>query len=135
MSAVTINTEMRTRYNSWVNKPPTEYPNETIALLNPPSLWARFGILTGQELQMDIGTGKGSQTFRTSAVLTIQLFAPLNQGNNSVLTRADEVAALFRNWCGTTITCRAAYVEEIGVDNQGYFQVNVIVPFHQDNIY
>jgi hypothetical protein len=135
MSSVTTNTELRTYYNTWVNKPPTEFPNEAFTPPNPTALWARFTILSGEELRMDIGTGNNSRTFRKSGVLVIQLFDSLNNGNNAILVKAEEVAAMFRDWCGVTVSCRAATVEELGNDNKGYYQVNISVPFKVDNIY
>lgn len=130
--AVTVNTELRTRYNTWTQKPPTEFPNEVHTPQNPPALWARVSILGGEEQRMDIGTGSGSRTFRKPGVLIIQLFSPLNQGNNAVLIAADQISDIFRNWCGATITCGATSVNDIGNDNNGYFAVNVTVPFHTD---
>lgn len=131
-TAVTVNTELRTRYNSWTQKPPTEFPNEVYVPSNPPALWARVSIIGGEEQRIDIGTGTTSRTFRKPGVLIIQLFSPLNQGNNAVLVAADQVSDLFRNWCGATITCGAASVNDIGNDDNGYYQVNVTVPFHTD---
>ena len=130
--AVTVNTELRTRYNTWSNKPPTEFPNELYKPPNPPSLWARLIIAGGEEQRMDIGTGATNRTYRKPGVLIIQLFAPLNKGNNAVLVAADEVSDLFRNWCGATITCGASSVEDIGNDNNGFYQVNITIPFHTD---
>lgn len=133
MSSATINTELRTRYNTWADKPSTEFPNELFSPPNPVAFWARFTVLLGEELRMDIGTGATGATFRIPGVLIVQLFYPQNQGNGTVLLKADSLANLFRNWCGTTITCEAATVEEIGI-SEGYFQVNVTIPFRQDSI-
>lgn len=130
--AVTVNTELRTRYNSWATKPPTEFPNELFVPTNPPALWARVSILGGEEQRMDIGTGTSNRIFRKPGVLIIQLFSPLNQGNNAILVAADQVCDLFRNWCGATITCGASSIDDIGNDDNGYYQVNVTVPFHTD---
>jgi hypothetical protein len=134
MSSSTINTELRTHYNLWVDKPVTEFPNELFTPLNPVAMWARFTILLGEELRMDIGTGSTGGVYRLPGVLIVQLFYPQNKGNGTVLSKADSLASHFRNWCGSTITCEAATVEEIGNEN-GYFQVNVTIPFRQDNVY
>lgn len=130
--AVTVNTELRTRYNSWITKPYTAFPNELFTPPNPPALWARVTIIGGEEQRMDIGTGPSNRTYRKPGVLIIQLFAPLNKGNNAVLLKADEVSDLFRNWCGATITCGASSTDDVGDDGNGYYQVNVTVPFHTD---
>lgn len=130
MSYQTTYVELRTRYiNGWT-EPPTEYPNEKFIKPEPSALWARFHITDGSESQIDIGATQKS--FRTHGVLTIQLFAPLNQGAIGILNMADTLAGVFRNWCGTTITCREASVRNIGNDGFGWYQVNVIIPFQTD---
>jgi len=82
---------------------------------------------------MDIGSPV--KTFRTVGLLVIQLFAPLDAGTIGVLSEADSVAALYRNWSGQTIVCRAPTVENIGNDNFGWYQVNIVVPFHTDELH
>lgn len=134
MSSATINTELRTRYNTWVDKPSTEFPNEVFTPPNPPAFWARFTVKLGEEYRMDIGTGTGNATYRIPGVLIVQLFYPQNKGNGDVLLKADALASKFRNWCGATITCEATTVEEIGI-SEGYYQVNMSVPFRQDSIH
>lgn len=134
MSSVTINTELRTRYNSWANKPTTEFPNEDFTPPNPPAFWARFTIIGGEEQRMEIGSQTPNRFYRKPGVLIVQLFYPLAKGNNAILTKADELAALFRNWCGNTVACGASSINEIGNDGNGYYQCNVSVPFHQDSL-
>jgi len=135
MGSASINTELRTHYNSWSDKPATtEFPNTLFTPPNPPAFWARFTVLLGEEYRMDIGTGPTGATYRVPGVLIVQLFYPQNQGNGNILLKADSLAHKFRNWCGTTITCEAVTIEEIGI-TEGYFQVNVTVPFRQDSIH
>lgn len=136
MSSATINTELRTRYNSWLDKPTsTEFPNELFEPPNPKDYWARFKIVLGEEYRMDIGTGRTNATYRIVGVLMVQLFYPQNQGNGTVLLKADSLADQFRNWCGATVTCEAPTVEEIGQTDDGYYQVNISIPFRQDSIH
>lgn len=130
MSAVTVYTELRTRYNTMTTVPPTEFPNE--AFVKPKTLWSRFNIIDGEEMQLDIGYV--TKTFRHQGVLIIQVFAPLNFGSIDALTQADLIADHFRNWYGTTITCREASIDNIGSDSFGWYQVNVSIPFHADFI-
>lgn len=132
MSSTTVYQELRTKYLTGVSVP-TEYPNEAFTRPEPATTWARFTIIEGMSQQMDIGAPV--KTFRTIGLLVIQLFAPLDAGSIGVLTEADTVAALFRNWSGQTIVCRAATIENIGNDNLGWYQVNVTVPFHTDELH
>jgi hypothetical protein len=131
MSSVSLNTEIRTRYNSWATKPQTAYPNESFTP-NPNTIFARLTIVGGEEQRMDIGGGQGNRTYRVPGVIGVQLFAPLNKGNNEVLVKADEIATIFRNWCGSTVNCGAASISEIGPDGEGHYQCNITIPFHSD---
>lgn len=126
----TVFVELRSRYNTGWTPPPTEFPNETFTKPVPSVLWARFTIVEGVETQLDIGGPV--KAFRTYKELIIQLFAPLGSGSIDVLSKADTLADVFRNWCGTTISCGAASVKNIGNDGFGFYQVNIIVPFHTD---
>lgn len=132
MSSTSIYQELRTKYLSGVSIP-TEYPNEEFTRPAPAAIWGRFTIIKGETVQMDIGAP--IKTFRTPGILIIQLFAPLDAGSIGILNEGDSVASLFRNWCGQTIRCRAATVEEIGNDNLGWYQVNVTIPFHTDELH
>jgi hypothetical protein len=130
MSSVSVYQEFRKKYVE-VCSLPTEYPNEEFT--RPNSLWARFTVIEGEEQQLDIGSEL--KTFRTPGLLIVQLFAPLNSGSIGILSQADVIADAFRNWGGPTLTCRAATVKEIGNDGYGYYQVNVTVPFHIDELH
>jgi hypothetical protein len=132
MSNQSTYTELRTRYNTLNLGVPTEYPNESFTKPSPATIWLRFSITDGDERQIDIGND--TKTFRTHGVLTFQLFAPLNQGAVSLLVKADAIADGFRNWCGTTVTCRESSVKSIGNDEFGWYQINVTIPFQTDYI-
>lgn len=133
MSNKTTYQELRTRYNAGWAPVPTEFPNENFVKPSPAAPWARFNITDGDEFGISIGDD--TQVFRTIGILTIQLFAPLNSGSIDILEKADTIAGVFRNWCGTTVTCRAASVRNIGNDGFGWYQVNIIVPFKVDKIH
>jgi hypothetical protein len=129
----TIYQELRAKYATIASLPPTEYPNETFNKPSPATIWARFNILEGDEQQIDIGAP--SKIFRHSGILTVQVFAPLNNGAVSAIKVADAIADTFRNWCGVTVTCRNASVRSIGNDGFGWYQINITIPFHSDSIH
>ncbi len=124
--------EIRTKYLTVVSIP-TEWPNEKFTRPSPAALWARLTIIDGLTQQMDIGAP--IKTFRTVGLIIVQIFAPLDAGSIGVLTQADTIATLFRNWAGTDVLCRAATVNTIGNDNSGWYQVNVEIPFHVDELH
>lgn len=131
MPALTIFKEFRDRYKL-NNIVPTEYPNEPFTRPVPPALWARFNVLEGDENALDIGST--TKSFRTVGLLSIQLFAPSDKGSVDILTQADTIADIFRNWNGDTVTCREAKINKIGNTEDGWYQVNVTVPFKTDYI-
>lgn len=127
----TTYTELRARYNAGWTPPSTEFANEDFT--KPNAIWARFTVIDGDEKQMDIGSDQ--KTFRSYGSVIIQLFAPPLSGSITVIAKADTVAAVFRNWCGTTVTCREASVKKIGNDSLGWYQVNVVIPFKVDTLH
>jgi hypothetical protein len=135
MSNKVIYTELRTRYITGWTPVLTEYQNETFtkpgSTTNVPiQTWARFFIFGGEERQLDIGSELKS--FRTPGEIVVQLFAPLNTGTIVIRDYADIIAGLFRNWCGATVTCREATIQDIGADGFGWYQVNIRIPFKTD---
>lgn len=126
-------TELRTRYKNGWTPVPTEYPNESFKKPVPAVIWARFNVDVFRENALDIGAD--TKYFRTNGEVVIQLFAPLDQGCVDILVKADTLASVFRNWTGTTVTCREASVRNIGNDGNGWYQVNVIIPYQMDAIH
>lgn len=134
MSSTNESIEIRTRYNSLRDLSiPVSWPNESFTVPNPPTIYARFSIVNGDEGQINIGSQ--NPVFRRLGLIYISLFAPPNTGDGIIRVKADDVAKIFRNWCGATIRCRAATVKSLGIDKAtGWFQVNVVIPFQQDEI-
>ena len=143
MSNQIIYTELRTRYITGWSPVLTQYPNESFTkpgdtnpstgIKVPMQIWGRFTVDCGEEKQLDIGTE--IKTFRTAGELIIQLFAPLNTGSIAIRSIAKTVADMFRNWCGTTITCRESSTQDVGFDGFGWYQMNVRVPFKTDALH
>jgi hypothetical protein len=125
--------ELRKRYTSGWTPPRTEYPNESFTLPALAETWARFTVDIGDESQMDIGAT--SKTFRKHGALIVQLFAPQNKGSVDLLGKADVLSSVFRNWCGTIVSCQAASTRIVGVDQFGWYQINVIIPFKMDSLH
>ena len=124
-----IYVELRTRYNTGWSPVPTEFPNESF--VRPTSgIWARFTIVANKETQMDIGDDL--KTFRVSGFIVVQLFVSPNQGTIDILTKADIVADMFRNWSGPSVVCRESTVKTIGNDDDGWHQMNIVTPFKCD---
>jgi len=45
---------------------------------------------------------------------------------------AEKVRIIFNNWHSDVVRCNYARVKHVGVDRQGWYQVNVAIPFRRD---
>jgi hypothetical protein len=125
--------EIRTRFNTvWASRIPVEYPNVVFNLPAPPSPWCRLSIQSGDTARMTIGAG--TNNYRTVGLIYVCIFVPDNSGDSVAFQRADEAAAIFRDWGGATVQCRTPRVKEIGSDGSGYYQVQMIVSFKRDEL-
>lgn len=129
MSKTAMYTELRKRYNELVPALPTEFANESF---DKPEgfMWARFTVIFGKEMQLDIGAEK--KTFRTPGQVIVQIFAPSQTGSIDALEQSDVLADGFRNWTGAMIRCREASAREVGTDPYGWYQINVEITFQAD---
>lgn len=133
MSTLIENNELRTRFNTvWASRTPVAWPNIPFTPPSPQSEWCRFSIVEGESRQTTFGAT--TNNFRTPGTLFVQLFDKPGAGDADILQRADEVAGIFRNWCGTNVRCRVPTIRAIGDTSDGWYQVNVSVPFVRDEL-
>lgn len=113
------------------------WPNKVFD--NPPAGtgYVRFTVLdaTGQQIEM----GSSNNTHRVYGSLILQIFAPADSGDGTALALGDTLGALYRqkalNFTDLSghVRMRDPVVKAIG--NVGvYYQVNVIIPFHRDDL-
>jgi hypothetical protein len=123
--------QIHERLESQISDIPVSWPNTSFTP-EPDVTWVKCNIVNGDSFQVTIGSG--TNAFRHIGLIVIQVFSPLNKGNGEVLALADSIASIFRNWCGTTVSCKAPSVKDIGPDGHGWYQVNVSIPFHRDEL-
>jgi len=93
-------------------------------------------IRDGEGHQISLGT---VALRRWSGLIIIQIFVQQDKGTTLAKTYADTVAAIFDRAEFSTgnsgpIRCRIPSITEVGVTN-GWFQVNVTIPFIRDRQY
>lgn len=133
MSTLIENNELRTRFNTaWASRTPVAWPNVAFTPPSPQSIWCRFSLVEGDTIQTTFGAS--TNNFRTPGTLFVQLFDKPGIGDAAILQKADEAAAIFRNWCGTNVRCRAPHMKNIGATSDGWYQVNVNIPFIKDEL-
>lgn len=91
--------------------------------------WVRLNVL--DEAAFVAGMGGGVNLYRHPGIVIVQVFIRDGSGIREAKQLADTVAAIFRGANENGILYRAPYVETVGPNN-GWFQVNVNIPFHWD---
>lgn len=137
MSAVKENTAIRTLFNAgWAGATPVAYPNEPFT---PPDdvEYAVLSIKADDAFQHELGSPM--VTFRQPGLIFVMIFAPPDTGNNVALALADTAAAIFRKQSSTIVDGRILYrapsIETIGLTDEGWFQVNVVIPYIRDSFF
>ena len=92
--------------------------------------WIRVNMLNAESYRSAIH----QQHYRHPGLLVIQIFVAKNSGNGVALRYGDTIAALYRGVTSGGIKFRAATVREIG-PTEGWYQVNVEIPFERDEVY
>jgi hypothetical protein len=116
------------------------WPNKEF---NPPVLeegakWVRITIkddppVGGDTPQLTIGTGLNSCRF--AGQIIIQCFTDADCGHAQCMALAEQAGAAFLKWHSSNgVICRIPVIKQIGVDPQGWFQVNCTVPFIRDEL-
>ena len=130
------NTAIRTLFNAgWAGATPIAYENEKFT---PPTdtAYASLIIRPDDAFQHELGTEAGSH-FRHPGLVFVMIFSPPDKGNAAALALADTAAAIFRRQSSTftdgRILFRAPTVTPIGITDEGYFHINVVIPYIRDS--
>ena len=129
------NTAIRTLFNAgWAGATPVTFENETFT---PPNnaAYASLVIRPDDAFQHEIGS-TGAH-FRHPGLIFIMIFSPPDKGNAAALALADQAAVIFRRQRSTftdgRILYRAPTITPIGITDEGYFHVNVVIPYIRDS--
>jgi len=117
---------------------PVDWPNRVFEKpLSGP--WIRFTVLdaTSQQLEM----GSSTNQYRVYGSLILQVFWPADAGDGDALALADTLSGLYRQRIlnftdmpsSGLVRMRAPLVKVVG-RKDAYFQVNVVIPFHRDDL-
>ena len=133
MSFASQYNEIQGRLNTqWGVKTPISWPNVSFTPPNPQASWIRLVIKDTEAVQIDIGADKS--TFRNAGVIYVSVFGKPNTGTDALAKLADDAAAVFRNWCGINVRCRAASVQDLGIDQSGWYMFQVKIPYQRDEL-
>lgn len=122
---------IESRFNSqWADRTPVAYGNLPYAPIVG-TAYVRLIVLTGRALQASMGA---APLYRHPGVIDVSVFIPEGSATKPALDLADAVVAIFRGAQFSGILCRPADVRNLGVVG-GWFQVNVSIPYHRDEIF
>ena len=137
MSATEENTAIRTLFNAgWGTTTPIAYENEAFT---PPSdadtSYVSLIIRPDDASQHEIGST--NVTFRQPGLIFVMIFSPPDKGNAAALALGEQAAVIFRRQSSTftdgRILYRAPSIKPIGITDEGYFHVNVVIPYVRDS--
>ncbi len=135
VGAVEENTAIRTLFNAgWGATTPITYENEPF-LPEADEAFVSLIIRPDDAFQHEIGSTQ--VTFRHPGLIFVMVFTPPDEGNAAALALAEQAAVIFRRQSSTftdgRILYRAPSVQPIGITDEGYFHVNVVIPYLRDS--
>ncbi|KRP80969.1 electron transfer flavoprotein subunit beta [Pseudomonas lactis] len=118
-----------TRMTQW-----TGIPAASVDYPNPPkpfdpagkAIWARLADVPGLSSAPEIGL---TPCVRRTGVIIIQLFVPSYKGTLAITRAADTLVQHFEFFSDSGFDCFAASAATLGDDGNGWYQVNVKIPY------
>lgn len=132
------NTAIRTLFNTgWGSTTRIAYENENFV---PETNEAYVAVIVRPDSssQLELGSSPGVH-IRHPGLIFVMVFTPPDQGNNAALSLADQAADIFRSQTSSFTNGRILYsapsVTPIGITDEGYFHVNVVIPYVRDSFH
>lgn len=137
VGSVEENTAIRTLFNAgWGNTTEIAYENEPFT---PPSDESYVSLVIRPDDAFQHEIGSTQVTFRHPGLIFVMIFSPPDKGNAVSLALADTAAAIFRRQTSSftdgRILYRAPTITPIGITDEGYFHVNVVIPYLRDSFH
>lgn len=118
-----------TRMTQWAGIPASsvDYPNPPQPF-NPDgkTIWARLADIPGLSSTPEVGL---SPCVRRTGIIIVQLFVPSYKGTLAITRAADTLVQHFEFFSEGGFDCFAASAATIGDDGNGWYQVNIQVPY------
>jgi len=130
------NTAIRTLFNTgWGSTTRISYENEKF-VPEADETFVNVMIRPDDAAQHELGTEFGAH-FRHPGLIFVRVYSPPDKGTAAALVLADQVAVIFRRQRSTftdgRILYRAPTVTPVGISDEGWFQVNVVIPYIRDS--
>jgi hypothetical protein len=116
---------------------PVQYENvavlkqgtETLKDYNKTDKFIRLTITGSGAEQLDVG---GSRD-RSFGIITVQVFVKAGRGTNLARKIADEIKSIYNRKNFDGILCRTTEINDSGVNEDGWYQINVDTPFYRED--
>jgi hypothetical protein len=117
-----------TRMTQWTGIPAAsvDYPNNKIFDPAGKTIWARLANIPGLSSTPEVGL---TPCVRKTGIVVVQLFVPAYTGTLAITKAADTLVEQFQFFSQGTFECFAVSSAQIGDDGNGWFQVNIQIPY------
>lgn len=97
---------------------------------DPPSdaPWVSFHVLPGRSDKTDL-----INRYRSWGMVDVQVFVPVGDGSQPAFALADQIAVIWRSVTVGGIIFKTPSVQRVGDTQDGWYQVNLSVPFYWDH--
>jgi len=134
MNFIQAEAEIRKFFNdAWNDATEIAWPDLKFTIPDSEN-WVRFDCTENDGEQVSMGS-PGSNRFRHYGIVTIQVFAPQDQGSVDARQLATDALGVFMG----AVTTNGVYFydvqgRQIGNDGNGFYQINVVASFYYDEI-
>jgi hypothetical protein len=134
MTTLELSNAIQGRFASEVATPQallTIYDNDPTPAPTQALVWCRFTVKDGESRRITIG---GVKQYRTVGVAIAQIFGRLGEGTAGVRSVADAITIAFRDVTADGVKYSVPYADNIGDNNEGNYQLNMVCPYQADTI-
>jgi hypothetical protein len=134
MNFIQAEAEIRKFFNdAWNDATPIAWPDLKFTIPDAEN-WVRFNCQENDGQQVSMGS-PGSNRFRHYGIVTIQVFAPQDQGSIEARQLATDALGVFMGAQTTNgVLFQDVQGRQIGNDGKGFYQINVLASFYYDEI-
>lgn len=111
---------------AWNARTPINWDNDNAAPNGP---HVAFSIDHASSTRISMGNADGTETFLNEGLVTVQVFTPQGTGTENSRLLAEGVKAILQGFRKGSLCLKAATPRKIGEDGNGFWQVNVDIPF------
>lgn len=131
MSWEAIRSSITSRFQTqWGSTTPVKYANHSYVAQEGTTHVCIY-ILPAICMQVSLGD---TQTYRTTGIITVNVYVPLNVGTKIPIELADTAAAIFRGKQFSDIQCRTPQLQIVG-EIESWYVVSLDIPFYHDDSY